>query len=76
MSTFWSFLFLCVVCGTVCRVMATKVQAKEKNRYGNDDTLMIQEIHRGLQRMEERVEALETLLMDRVRRYPVRSEFE
>lgn len=75
MSTFWSFLFLCVICATVCRVMATKVQAKEKNRYGNDDTLMIQEIHRGLQRMEERVEALETLLMDRVQRYPERSEF-
>lgn len=75
MSWFWSFLFLCVICGTVCRVMVTKVQAKEENRYGNDDTLMIQEIHRGLQRMEERVEALETLLMDRVRHYPERSEF-
>ena len=75
MSWFWIFLFLCVICGTVCRVMVTKVQAKEENRYGNDDTLMIQEIHRGLQRMEERVEALETLLMDRVQRYPERSEF-
>ena len=76
MSTFWTFLFVCVICGTVCRVMASKVQAKEENRYGSDDTLMIQEIHRGLQRMEDRVEALETLLMDRVQRYPARSEFE
>ncbi len=30
-----------------------------------EETRMIQEIHRGLNRLEERVEALETLLLDR-----------
>ena len=30
-----------------------------------DDTRLIQEIHKGLSRMEERVEALETILLDR-----------
>ncbi len=30
-----------------------------------DETAMIQELHAGLARMEERVEALETILLDR-----------
>jgi phage shock protein B len=32
----------------------------------NEETLLIQEIYEGLQRMEKRIEALETLLLDRV----------
>ncbi len=30
-----------------------------------EETRLIQEVHRGLQKMEDRIEALETLLMDR-----------
>lgn len=61
----WTFLSLCVVCGMVSRIMAAKVKRKESRGYGHEDTRLIQEIHRGLLRMEERVDALETLLMDR-----------
>ena len=32
-----------------------------------DETRLMQEIHQGLSRMEERVEALETILLDRER---------
>jgi phage shock protein B len=32
-----------------------------------DETRLMQEIHQGLSRMEERVEALETILIDRER---------
>jgi len=38
----------------------------ERDRQARDrETRLIQEIHHGLSRMEERVEALETLLLDR-----------
>jgi len=33
-----------------------------------DETRLIQEIHNGLMRMEERIEALETLLLDRAQK--------
>lgn len=38
---------------------------RQDARYGQDDTELIQEIHRGLARMEQRVETLETLLLDK-----------
>ena len=67
MTTFWTFLFFCVLCATVVRVMTLRMKDDKHRIFGGDDTETMQEIHRGLQRMEERVEALETLLMDRTR---------
>ena len=37
------------------------------NRLDTDETRLMQEIYQGLSRMEERVEALETILLDRER---------
>ena len=37
------------------------------SKIGNDETRLMQEIYQGLSRMEERVEALETILLDRER---------
>lgn len=75
-SSFWTFLFLCVICGTICRIMAINVKKRESRGYGSEDTRIIQEIHRDLQRMDERVEALETLLMERVRKQSVYSDLD
>jgi phage shock protein B len=41
--------------------------SREDSRDAADEARMIQEIHEGLMRMEERVEALETLMLDRDR---------
>jgi phage shock protein B len=38
---------------------------KENKQMRSDEARTIQEIHRGLTRMEERIDALETLLLDR-----------
>lgn len=43
-------------------IRATRGPATQR---GVDDTKIIQEIYRGLQRMEERVESLETLLLEK-----------
>jgi phage shock protein B len=37
----------------------------KKDKFHPDEGKIFQEIHHGLQRMEERVEALETLMLDR-----------
>lgn len=72
----WTFLSICVMCGMVSRIVAMKVKKKESRGYGEEDTRLIQEIHRGLQRMDQRVDALETLLMDRREQEPVHRKFE
>ena len=63
----FEFLALGIICCTIVKIMAKKVEHRDKTDYGDDDTRTIQEIHRGLQRMENRIEALETILMDRPR---------
>jgi len=37
---------------------------RQREQLNADETKLIQEIHQGLSRMEERVEALETILVD------------
>jgi phage shock protein B len=54
-----------LVCVTISIVTASRIK-KGDSDYAADDTQMIQEIYQGLQRMEERIEALETIIMDRV----------
>lgn len=76
LSPIWTFLFFCVICATLCRIISVKVSAREAHGGGEEDTRMIQEIYRGLQRMEDRIEALETLLMDRAPYETARTKFE
>lgn len=65
MNGFWIFMVLCVICATVTRIVTAKLRYRESNRYNDDDTRITQEIHGGLIRMDERIEALETILMER-----------
>ena len=50
-------------------LLETKIKRGGSFRHGEqlnaDETKLIQELHQGLSRMEERVEALETILADR-----------
>jgi len=56
-----------IVCGSlVAIVKAIKGDGAARNRrLDEEQTRMMQEIFRGLEKMEKRVEALETLLQDR-----------
>ncbi|NLD35737.1 MAG: phage-shock protein [Desulfatiglans sp.] len=62
-------IFFVVICSTiVIMVKMLKGGASSKGQKANgDEARMIQEIYQGLARMEERVESLETILMERER---------
>lgn len=65
-----SVLVLAIIGSTI--LMAIKILKGGLSRKGQrvqaDETKMIQEIYQGLSRMEARVEALETIILDRERK--------
>ena len=58
---------LAVICGTILiAIRIIKGGGTQRDQAQEvDEAKMIQEIYQGLSRMEERVEALETILLDR-----------
>jgi phage shock protein B len=63
-------LALAIVCGTILMAMKLRhggISRHRRQRRAEEDK-MIQDIYRGLSKMESRVEALETLLMERHRK--------
>lgn len=50
-----------IICGTITALVVKKGPAKDQDP---DQARMIQEIYHGLERMERRVESLETILYD------------
>ena len=60
---------LAVICGTI--LVAIRIikggAARGGQKQEADEAKMIQEIYQGLSRMEERVEALETIMFDRAK---------
>ncbi len=62
-------IVLIVAMRTLANIIRPNNKPYGRTRQENlDETQLIQEMYRGLQRMEERVEALETILMDIDRR--------
>ncbi len=59
------FLIVLTICTTIVILHALRRKYRHDRRYDADDARIMQEINRGMQRMEDRVESLETLLMDR-----------
>ncbi len=54
-----------LLCGTVLVIIKTRRSNSGKTRNSSkDEAMMVQEIYRGLEKMEQRIEALETILMD------------
>ena len=47
--------------------LATSPRKKRETETDTSETRMIQELHHGFSRLEDRVEALETILMDQMR---------
>lgn len=70
---FGGFLGLAFIAGFLVLLALLVKQVMQNQRPGRmaqsdeEDIRIIQEIHQGLERMEKRVEALETILLDRVR---------
>ena len=59
-------LILLIICGTILALIRTRRGGISRKSRKNEaeETKIMQEIFRGLSRMESRVEALETILMD------------
>ncbi len=54
-----------LLCGTILVIMRMRQSGTRHNKHGSqDEVMMVQEIYRGLEKMEKRIEALETILMD------------
>ena len=54
-----------LLCGTVLVIIRMRQSNPRRSQQNNrDETMMVQEIYRGLEKMEKRIEALETILMD------------
>ena len=49
--------------------MGRKGVCRRDQHYNAEDTELIQELHRGMERMGKRIESLETILMDRSEAY-------
>ena len=66
------FLSVLTVCATLCVLRALRLKYRNAAPKDDFDTRTMQEINRGLQRMENRIDSLETLLMDQPRRRSAR----
>jgi TM2 domain-containing membrane protein YozV len=65
----WSLIDLVVIlCGEFTDRDGNKIRQWTGEQLSTDETRMIQELHLGSSRMEERIEALETIILDRERK--------
>jgi phage shock protein B len=65
---FGSVVLIPAIIGGTILLSIRLLKGKTSRKDQADDSKIIQEIYQGLSRMEERVEALETILLDREKR--------
>ena len=54
-----------LLCVTILVIIRMRQSSSSKAAQGSqDEVMMVQELYRGLEKMEQRIEALETILMD------------
>ena len=58
-------VLLAGVAGLIIALISRRPSRKEEMRMRDDEARLMQELHRGFTRMEQRVETLETILLDR-----------
>ena len=63
----YMFILLIILLALAYSLLSKAIQQRDAS-FRDEETRMIQEIHHNLLRMEERVEALETILLDRSER--------
>ena len=59
------FLF---IFGVVCLIVFAVRRGSKQQNISTEETRMLQEMFMGLKRMEDRVDALETILMDKMKK--------
>ena len=64
------------VCATIVALRILRLKYRYRDRTESPDIEVMQEMNRGLAKMDQRIEALETLLMDSQKRKQAKSEFE
>ena len=65
---FGSVVLIPAIIGGTILLSIKLLKGKTSRKDQDDDSKVVQEIYQGLSRMEERVEALETILLDREKR--------
>lgn len=65
---FGSFVLIPLVVGVTIVISIKLLKGGAARKDQAEDSKIVQEIYQGLSRMEERVEALETILLDREKR--------
>ncbi len=53
-----------LICGTVLIIVKSRSNNCSRGATDSEEAKVIQEIYQGLEKMEERIESLETILMD------------
>ncbi len=53
-----------LICGTVLIIVRTRGNRDGHGATNSDEAQLIQEIYQGLEKLEKRIESLETILMD------------
>ncbi|MGW8193261.1 MAG: phage-shock protein [Desulforhopalus sp.] len=53
-----------LICGTVLLIVKTRSSSNGHGATDSDEARLIQEIYQSLEKMEKRIESLETILMD------------
>jgi phage shock protein B len=53
-----------LICGTVLIIVKSRSNNYSRGATDSEEAKVIQEIYQGLERLEERIESLETILMD------------
>ena len=69
----FSSIVMCIgmVCGTILLIIKSRRGLTARTRQQEaEEAEMIQEMYRGLSEMEKRIDALETILLDRQRKDP------
>lgn len=59
-----------VICGTLialAKILKSSSGSSSKSGWSDEDSRVLHELNRSLSRMEERIEALETIIIDRER---------
>ena len=62
---FGSLIALAIlICGTILIIVKTRSNRSSSGAADSEETKIIQEIYQSLEKLEERIESLETILMD------------
>ena len=57
-----------IVCGTVLMIIKTRNNRITEGKSKSEEAMMVQEIYKGLTKMEQRIDSLETILMNNQRK--------